>query len=242
MIKIFLIKEGIGMEFREIVTFLQAAKLQSFSKAARQLGYSQAAVTIQIKQLEQELGVHLFDRIGKQTTLTHQGQVFYEYASAIMRDLAQAKDAMANPTELTGQLCLGTIESICSSIFPDLLTEYHRLHPKVNVNIITDSPDRLLEQMNANVIDIVYFLDKRIYDQMGKGHGAAGADPFCRLCRPPLKCKKGELSLDEILSYPLSLQKKMPATGSFLTGIWHLSERRSNLSWKLETLNSLSIC
>ena len=40
------------MEFREIVTFLQAAKLQSFSKAARQLGYSQAAVTIQIKQLE----------------------------------------------------------------------------------------------------------------------------------------------------------------------------------------------
>ena len=62
MIKIFLIKEGIGMEFREIVTFLQAAKLQSFSKAARQLGYSQAAVTIQIKQLEQELGVHLFDR------------------------------------------------------------------------------------------------------------------------------------------------------------------------------------
>ena len=86
------------MEFREIVTFLQAAKLQSFSKAARQLGYSQAAVTIQIKQLEQELGVHLFDRIGKQTTLTHQGQVFYEYASAIMRDLAQAKDAMANPT------------------------------------------------------------------------------------------------------------------------------------------------
>ena len=64
MIKIFLIKEGIGMEFREIVTFLQAAKLQSFSKAARQLGYSQAAVTIQIKQLEQELGVHLFDRIG----------------------------------------------------------------------------------------------------------------------------------------------------------------------------------
>ena len=175
------------MEFREIVTFLQAAKLQSFSKAARQLGYSQAAVTIQIKQLEQELGVHLFDRIGKQTTLTHQGQVFYEYASAIMRDLAQAKDAMANPTELTGQLCLGTIESICSSIFPDLLTEYHRLHPKVNVNIITDSPDRLLEQMNANVIDIVYFLDKRIYDPKWE---KVMEQPLCRLCRPPLKRKK----------------------------------------------------
>ena len=51
-------KEGILMEFREISTFLQVAQHQSFSKAAKQLGYSQAAVTIQIKQLENELGVH----------------------------------------------------------------------------------------------------------------------------------------------------------------------------------------
>lgn len=58
------------MELREIAAFLQVAQLKSFSKAARALGYSQAAVTIQIKQLEQELGIHLFDRIGKQTILT----------------------------------------------------------------------------------------------------------------------------------------------------------------------------
>ena len=54
-----MMKEGILMEFREISTFLQVAQHQSFSKAAKQLGYSQAAVTIQIKQLENELGVHL---------------------------------------------------------------------------------------------------------------------------------------------------------------------------------------
>ena len=175
--------------------FTGGQNFRVFSKPPGNLGYSQAAVTIQIKQLEQELGVHLFDRIGKQTTLTHQGQVFYEYASAIMRDLAQAKDAMANPTELTGQLCLGTIESICSSIFPDLLTEYHRLHPKVNVNIITDSPDRLLEQMNANVIDIVYFLDKRIYDpKWEKVMEQPEQILFAASADHPLR-QKGELSL-----------------------------------------------
>ena len=52
------------MELREINAFLQVAQFKSFSKAARHLGYSQAAITIQIKQLEQELDVHLFDRIG----------------------------------------------------------------------------------------------------------------------------------------------------------------------------------
>ena len=111
------------MEFRELSTFLQVAKLQSFSKAAKVLGYSQAAVTIQIKQLEQELGVHLFDRIGKQTSLTHQGSVFYDHAASIMRDIAQAKDAVSHPQKLNGHLCIGTIESICASLFPSLLTD-----------------------------------------------------------------------------------------------------------------------
>ena len=133
------------MEFRELSTFLQVAKLQSFSKAAKVLGYSQAAVTIQIKQLEQELGVHLFDRIGKQTSLTHQGSVFYDHAASIMLDIAQAKDAVSHPQKLNGHLCIGTIESICASLFPSLLTEYHKLHPEVNISIRTDSPDQLLE-------------------------------------------------------------------------------------------------
>ena len=152
------------MELREITTFIQVAQLNSFSKAAKQLGYSQAAVTIQIKNLEDELGVHLFDRIGKQTTLTHQGMVFYEYASNILQNLAQAKDALSEPAHLSGHLTVGTIESICSSLFPGLLQEYHLRYPDVSISIVTDSPDILLEQMNRNAIDIVYFLDKRIYD------------------------------------------------------------------------------
>ena len=152
------------MELREIATFLQVAQLNSFSKAAKRLGYSQAAVTIQIKQLEEELKVHLFDRIGKQTTLTHQGVLFYGHAVSIMKEIEQAKEATAHGDELTGSLCLGTIESICATIFPELLRKYHTLYPKVNVSIITDSPETLLEMMNRNAIDMVYFLDKRRYD------------------------------------------------------------------------------
>ncbi len=152
------------MEFREITTFLEVAQLRSFSRAAEKLGYSQAAVTIQIKHLESELGARLFDRIGKQVTLTHQGVIFTEHANRLITDLAQAKTALSEPSELTGRLCIGTIESICASIFPGLLKEYHRLYPKVSVSIITDSPDKLLDMMNRNALDVVYFLDKKMYD------------------------------------------------------------------------------
>ncbi len=197
------------MEFREISTFLQVAQHQSFSKAARQLGYSQAAVTIQIKQLERELGVHLFDRIGKQISLTHQGQVFFQYAIAIRNDLEQARNAVADATTLNGKLCLGTIESICASIFPDLLAEYHRLYPEVTISIVTDSPEVLLDRMNENTIDIVYLLDRRIYDNR-----------WCKTLEKPeenifvaspdheLALADRELELDEVLAFPFLLTEK----------------------------------
>ena len=197
------------MEFREISTFLQVAQHQSFSKAARQLGYSQAAVTIQIKQLEQELGVHLFDRIGKQISLTHQGQIFYQYAISIRNDLERAKNAVSDPSTLSGKLCLGTIESICASIFPDLLAEYHRLHPEVTISIVTDSPGVLLDRMNENTIDIVYLLGRRIYDNR-----------WCKTLEEPeenifvaspdheLALAKRELELDEVLRFPFFLTEK----------------------------------
>ncbi|MCI8578945.1 MAG: LysR family transcriptional regulator [Lachnospiraceae bacterium] len=190
------------MELREINTFLHVAKLRSFSKAAVQLGYTQAAVTIQIHNLEHELGVHLFDRIGKQTTLTHQGSVFYEYATSVMRELAQARDTLANPQELTGHLCIGTIESVCAGILPKLLRTYHKLHPKVTVRIIIDSPGAILEKMNNNLVDIAYFLDRQVYDtKWEKVLEQPEKVCFVASSRHPLASRQ-ELELDEIIGLP----------------------------------------
>ena len=196
------------MELREITAFLQVAQLKSFSKAARSLGYSQAAVTIQIKQLEEELQVHLFDRIGKQTTLTHQGEVFYEYASAMMRDLAEGRDAISASREPAGRLRLGAIESICSSLLPPLIMEYHRRFPKVSVSIRTDSPETLLEMMNKNAIDIVYFLDRPTYDSKWERVLDAPED-ILFVTRPdnPLAGRR-EMELSEIISQPFLLTEK----------------------------------
>ena len=196
------------MEFREITTFLQVAKFKSFSRAAEQLGYTQAAVTIQIKNLEKELGVHLFDRIGKQTLLTHQGRIFYEYASNIARDISQAKDALSNPEKLTGTLCIGTIESVCASVFPSLLREYHRHYPKVNIKIITDSPETLLHMMDKNTLDLVYFLDKPVYNTHWVKVLEKPEDVFFVAFSEHPLVQSENLSLDEVITQPFISTEK----------------------------------
>ena len=206
------------MEFREITTFLQAAQLKSFSKAAKKLDYSQGAVTIQIKHLESELGVRLFDRIGKQVSLTYQGELFYRYAVTLTHDLEKIKDAMAATRELTGTLTLGTIESLCSSVIPPILAEYHRLFPQVSVSIVIDSPRTLLEMMNENALDIVYFLDKRLYDRRWiKVLEEPEEIVFVASSDHPFAGQK-DLTLDQVISQPFLLTEKAASYRSILDG------------------------
>lgn len=62
------------MELRNIKSFIKVAEFENFSKAAEVLGYAQSTITLQIQQLEQELGVNLFDRIGKRVLLSEKGR------------------------------------------------------------------------------------------------------------------------------------------------------------------------
>lgn len=196
------------MELREIQTFLQAAQLKSFSKAAQALGYSQAAVTIQIKNLEQELGTHLFDRIGKRTTLTGQGMIFYEYAASIMKELACAKASVTESADLTGTLTIGTIESICASVFPELIRKFHELHPHVKISLVLDSPEILLDRMNKNIIDLVYLLDQRYFDPRWEKVLEEPEDiVFTASSSHPL-VQKDSLTLSDIVHEPFLLTEK----------------------------------
>ena len=96
------------MELRLLTTFLKVAQLQSFSKAAESLGYSQSAVTVQVQQLENELGVRLFDRIGKTVSITHYGQEFIPYARRVVHGAGTRSDRHAahrhNRIDHDGQL------------------------------------------------------------------------------------------------------------------------------------------
>lgn len=150
------------MEFRNINTFLKVAGTQNFSRAAEQLGYSQSAVTVQIKQLEKELNVQLFERIGKRVYLTEKGQEFIAYANEVMRVTERAKNFPTCSSTLEGTLCIGGVESICTAIFPDLLLKFHEKCPRVQVTIRSGTTEELMEMVKSNDIDLIYTLDRKV--------------------------------------------------------------------------------
>ena len=100
------------MELKNINTFVRVAELNSFTKAANELGYSQSTVTIQIKQLENELNFLLFDRIGKNVSLTPRGEDFLMYANEFLRLEAQALSLKGGADAVSGTLRLGVLESL----------------------------------------------------------------------------------------------------------------------------------
>ena len=152
------------MELRILNTFLKVAQLQSFSKAADSLGYSQSAITVQVQQLENELGVRLFDRIGKNVTITHYGQSFIPYARDVISSATKAAHFAVDDHELTGTLRIGSIESIITTSFSEILPLFHQRCPHVTASIYSGGTQELLEMLHHNELDLIYTLDEPGYD------------------------------------------------------------------------------
>ena len=113
------------MEIRQIQSFVTITQTGSFSGAAQLLGYSQSAITVQIRLLEEELGVRLFDRMGKKIGLTSQGKRFLLCADEILKQVQMAGELKNTGEELKDPLHIGTLTSICFSCScPDQYTAY----------------------------------------------------------------------------------------------------------------------
>lgn len=113
------------MEVRNLVTFLKVTELKSFSRAAEALDYSQSAVTVQIQQLERELGVQLFDRIGKTVSITQYGKDFVSYARDVVSAIARASAFASSDSELSGTVRVGTLNSLLTASFSNIVPLYH---------------------------------------------------------------------------------------------------------------------
>lgn len=151
------------MELRQLKSFLKIVELQSFSKAAKALGYSQSALSIQIRELEEELGVKLFDRLGRQIIITQPGEELAQRAQAILHQTQEIENLWQNrpPAET---LHLGMIDSLCEAWMPQVMEYFAKYYPEIHVTITINSPSVLLEALDHNRVDLVYILDKPLYN------------------------------------------------------------------------------
>jgi DNA-binding transcriptional LysR family regulator len=153
------------MELRNVTTFLKVAESGSFTKAAEQLGYVQSTVTVQIHQLEKEIGFPLFDRIGKKVSLTPMGHEFIVYANQLVRIAEESKQIGKNPKNYTGKLRIGVLESLFVWLVDDLLAEYHNEFTNVSIETKTASGSDLFNMLKHNQLDIIFLLDKKITEK-----------------------------------------------------------------------------
>ena len=148
------------MDVRLLKAFVTVASLHNFTKAAEQLGYAQSTITSQIQLLEKELGVRLFDRLGKKVSLTPEGEHFLTDARQLLFSWEKAKGSLSHSNSPHGILTIGVNESVCSVKLPKLLEEYRRQFPEVEFHIKIGSTDELELWLNENQIDVAVLLDK----------------------------------------------------------------------------------
>lgn len=193
------------MEIRNLFTFTKVAEAQSFSKAAKQLGYAQSTVTMQMQQLEQELGVPIYERVGRQIRITQEGQELLKYAVHIVRMSEEALQIGKGISEpVRGSLRLGVIDILEGEVFAAQLHEYTRLCPEVELDVRRGSDSRaLITQLLRNDIDLMVTLDHRLTDPiLIHAHDRQEHVHFVVAADHPLAERTG-LALEEILHQPL---------------------------------------
>jgi DNA-binding transcriptional LysR family regulator len=142
-----------SLENFRLVVFRAVAEQLSFRKAAEELYLTQPAVSLQIKALEEDLGVQLFDRSGAHIAMTPAGLVLLEYAAQVKGLLVQAEHEIAALSgEHVGQLALGASTTIAQYVLPRLLGEFCREHPRVHPTLVSGNTEHIVEAVEKQEI------------------------------------------------------------------------------------------
>ncbi|OAK75498.1 LysR family transcriptional regulator [Lederbergia galactosidilytica] len=150
------------MELRQLNTFRTVATTLNFTRAAEALNYVPSNVTMQIKALEEELGVRLFDRLGKQLVLTTAGERFLTHIQDILNKLDEARSVVLDNEDLSGTITISANEVLCAYRLPVVFQLFRSRYPGVRL-IFRSVPNQQLKQtLFDGTADVVFMLDEPI--------------------------------------------------------------------------------
>lgn len=224
------------MKFKNIEAFLAVAENLSFSKAAAQLGCSQATVTVQIKELENELGAILFDRMNKSVKLTSAGNVFLPYAQKIIFDTNSMLSQFGAKDAVEGSVRIAVWQTLNLLVLPDILDRFCRRYPNVNITLMEPEPGELYELLTKNEADFAYLVDDPVVREQFVQFGSR-QEELCFVVSPdyPL-AGQSELTLAQLQAEPFLLTKRGHCYHAHL--LKELMRRGMSINVRLESGNT----
>lgn len=151
------------MEFRQLKTFRVVADHLSFTRAAEQLYMAQSSVSAQIRSLEEELGVKLFDRIGRRVLMTDAGSKLYSYARRIEGMTDEIRSEVISETTSQGSLTIRVPETLAEVYMPAVVEHFNQKYPQVKLIFINCSDRQLREELNSGRIDLAFLITDAIH-------------------------------------------------------------------------------
>lgn len=227
------------MDFRQLKTFITICELNSFTAAANSLGYAQSTITTQIKLLEDELGTALFNRIGKNISLTHEGEKLFPLATQMIQLERTIFNNIHSNNEPSGHLIIGTPESLCNLLVPQIIKIYKNKYPQVNIEIKLATTKKLPAMLKNNEIDLAFII--------GNSHKIPELksiiilkERMCFLASPehPLVQRKST-GLNEICNYPLILTSKECEYRSSLMNLIIQNDLKPDIALETSNINAI---
>jgi DNA-binding transcriptional LysR family regulator len=150
------------MEIRQLRTFQSVAELMSFHRAAEKLHYAQSSISAQIQSLEIELGVPLFDRLGRRILLTEAGEQLLQYAGKILDLAEETRATVTGAKEPQGSLTIRIPETFGVCRLPPVLKQFRSRYPKIRLSFTTCAHEELAKDLRKGVTDLAFLLTESI--------------------------------------------------------------------------------
>ena len=222
------------MDFDQLETFLEVARLSSFSRAAERRFRTQPAISSQIRSLEAEVGARLLDRSGGKVAVTGAGKVFLKYAEDTVEQRRIMLLTLAEMHRVPrGEIVVSANEGTCLHILPEVFSEFKRQYPSVAVNVLRSEHNKILEFILDNSCDFgivsLPVPDKRLTVLPIHNDELVVITPPAH----PLASRE-TVSIADLVGYPLLLPK-VGRTRDALESLFHERRLKPTISMELDS-------
>lgn len=227
------------MDMVKLKTFYTAAKLGSFTKTAESLFFTQPAVSLQIKDLEQEYGAQLFERIGKKLRLTHAGEALLPLAEQILSAYMESQAVVEQARDSTsGNIRTGATNYTGIHFLPELISGYLKRFPGNKVSVHLEYASKIQAMLMSNEIDIgiVGSNQFRILEE-SLLETELYRDSITAVVGPEHPwCSRTSISCEELAGEPMILPIKASLTRQYIERRFSIKKIKLNIAYEIENI------